>query len=212
MVQDGSLKELGDRLAAKEAEDMQRINQVAQIFRSEILEIRDEMIAWRPSIEQNMTDLHLSMTSVRDQMKHYENAIATFLGAGGAGGPPGIGGGFGSPGFAPQERRAKGLEIRVPDPMNWALDVLQNGDKVWYAWRKSFELQVRSVWGDLDKLLFEMRDHEEPMDEKEYVKLLEEMHIIPEGGNPVDYGDKHVSNKLYINLALVRGRRRAEGD
>ncbi len=40
--------------------------------------------------------------------------------------------------------------------------MLQNGDKDWYAWRKSFDLQVRSVWGDLDKLLVEMRDYTEP--------------------------------------------------
>ena len=97
------------------------------------------------------------------------------------------------------------MEIRVPDPRNWALDVLQNGDKDWYAWRKSFDLQVRSVWGDLDKLLVEMRDHEEPMDEKKYVKLLEEMNVIPEGGNPLDCGYKDVSNKLFMILHLYAG-------
>ena len=101
MLQDGSVKELGDHLAAKEAEDMQLINQVDQIFRREILEIRGEMMARKPSIETNMTDFHLNMTTVRDQVKHHENAISTFLGAGGAGGPPGFGGGFGSPGFLP---------------------------------------------------------------------------------------------------------------
>ena len=79
---------------------MQRINQVAHIFRIEILEIRGEMIAWKPSIKQNMSDLHLNMSSVRDQMKHHKRPITAFLGAGGAGGLPGIGGGFGSPGFS----------------------------------------------------------------------------------------------------------------
>ena len=60
--------------------------------------------------------------------------------------------------------------------------MLQNGDKDWYAWRKSFDLQVRSVWGDLDKLLVEMRDHEEPMDGRKYAKLLEEKSVMPERG------------------------------
>ena len=53
---------------------------------------------------------------------------------------------------------------------------------------KSFDLQVRSVWGVLDKLLVEMRDHDEPRDEHKYGELLESMHVIPEGGNPLDYG------------------------
>ena len=61
------------------------------------------------------------------------------------------------------------------------------------------------MWGDLDKLLVEMRDHEEPMDEKKYAKLLEEMNILPEGGNPLDYGYKHVSNKLYMILHMYAG-------
>ena len=43
------------------------------------------------------------------------------------------------------------------------------------------------------------------MDEKKYVKLLEEMNVIPEGGNPWDYGYKHVANKLFIVLHLYAG-------
>ena len=74
--------------------------------------------------------------------------------------------------------------------------VLQNGDKDWYAWRKFFDLQVRSMWGDLDKLLIEMRDHEEPMGAEKYDRLITEMKIIPDGGFPVDYGYKHVSIKF----------------
>ena len=83
--------------------------------------------------------------------------------------------------------------------------MLQNGDKDWYAWRKSFDLQVRSVWGDLDKVLVEMRDYAEPMDESKYVENLRAMKIIPDGGNPLDYGFKHVSNKLYTILHMYAG-------
>ena len=50
-----------------------------------------------------------------------------------------------------------------------------------------------------------MRDHQEPRDEKKYVKLLEEMNVIPEGGNPLDYGYKHVSNKIYRILHMYAG-------
>ena len=83
--------------------------------------------------------------------------------------------------------------------------MLQNGDKDWYAWRKSFDLQVRSVWGDLDELLVEMRDYTEPMDESKYTEQLKELHIIPDGGNEFDYGFKHVSNKLYTILHMYAG-------
>ena len=38
---------------------------------------------------------------------------------------------------------------------------------------------MRWVWGDLDKLLIEMRDHEEPMGAEKYDRLTKEMKIIP---------------------------------
>ena len=50
-----------------------------------------------------------------------------------------------------------------------------------------FDLQVRSVWGDLDKLLVEMRNYAEPMDEGKYVENLRVMKIIPDGGNSLDW-------------------------
>jgi hypothetical protein len=43
------------------------------------------------------------------------------------------------------------------------------------------------------------------MDEARYVEQLQEMKIIPEGGNEFDYGFKHVSNKLYMILHMYAG-------
>ena len=127
-------------------------------FRAEVAEICEKLNIWKPSIGTSQTGLNLNMKELRDKVTEHERAITAFLGAGGAGGLPGFGGKFGSTGVSPQGRRANGLEVRIPDPRNWVLDVLQNGDTDWYAWRKSFGLPVRSVWGDLDKLLVEMKE------------------------------------------------------
>ena len=43
------------------------------------------------------------------------------------------------------------------------------------------------------------------MDGRKYAKLFEEMNIIPEGGNPLDYGYKHVSNKFNMILHMCVG-------
>ena len=39
----------------------------------------------------------------------------------------------------PNDRRSRGLDVRVPDPRTWSLGVLKDGDREWYQWRKSFE-------------------------------------------------------------------------
>ena len=44
-------------------------------------------------------------------------------------------------------RCSRGLDVRVPDPRNWSLDMLDDGDKTWYQWRKALRLQVKSIWG-----------------------------------------------------------------
>ena len=53
LMQDGSLKALGDRLAQKEFEDLARLNQVALVFRSEVSELCEKLNVWKPSIEMN---------------------------------------------------------------------------------------------------------------------------------------------------------------
>ena len=50
-----------------------------------------------------------------------------------------------------------------------------------------------------------MRDYAEPMDEDKYVQNLKEMKIIIEGGNPLDYGFKHVFSKLHMILHMYAG-------
>jgi hypothetical protein len=206
LIQGGSLKMLGDRLAEKDAEDINRINQVAVVFRGEVKEISDNLNIWKPSIEANMQALSANLMEARGAIQQQQQQqFDQVLLANAGGGAPGMSGSGGSSGFSPQERRGKSLEVRIPDPRNWALDVLQNGEKDWYAWRKSFDLQVRFVWGDLDKVLVEMRDYKEPMDESKYVENLKEMKVIPDGGNPLDYGFKHVSNKLYMILHMYAG-------
>ena len=37
-------------------------------------------------------------------------------------------------------RPSKGLDIRIPDPRNLSLDVLNKRDREWYEWRQTFEL------------------------------------------------------------------------
>jgi hypothetical protein len=203
LVQDGQLKALGDRLAEKETEDLARINHVAKVFRSEVQHVNDQLNVWKPSVESSHQELNGYMKEMHGKLMEQQQLIDRVLGAGGIASPPGFGGSDVGPGFSPQGRRGKGLEVRIPDPRNWALDVLQNGDKDWYAWRKAFDLHVRSVWGDLDKLLVEMRDYPEPLDVYKYDEQLKAMHIIPEGGNEFDYG--FVEQTLH-DLAHVRRR------
>ena len=50
-----------------------------------------------------------------------------------------------------------------------------------------------------------MRDYEKAMDAEKYDQLIKEMKIIPDGGNPIDYGYKLVSNMLYMILHLYAG-------
>ena len=145
LVQDGSLKVLGDRLAEKETEDVARINQVAAVFRNEVQHVNDQLNIWKPSVESGQQNLDRYMKEMHAKLMEQQQLIDRVLGAGGIASPPGIGGSDAGTGFSPQGRRGKGLEVRIPDPRNWALDVLQNGDKDWYAWRKSFDLQVRPV-------------------------------------------------------------------
>ena len=82
-------------------------------------------------------------------------------------------------------RASKSLEVRVPDPRNWVLDVLKDGDWEWYAWRQAFELQVRSVWGDLEKVFIDLRGLQVPMDEELYQDKLIEHSVVPQGLTPL---------------------------
>ena len=48
---------------------------------------------------------------------------------------------------------ARGYQIRIPDPKQWNLTILKNGETGFLPWRKSFELQVRAIWAGLDVVL-----------------------------------------------------------
>ena len=83
--------------------------------------------------------------------------------------------------------------------------MLKDGDKEWYEWRKTFELQVRSVWGNMSLLLEALRDLKMPMTPENYEKFLTDFKVVPEGGNRHDYGQQLVSQKLYMVLHLYCG-------
>ena len=95
------------------------------------------------------------------------------------------GGGGQGDGFGPSS--SSGLprgsyQLRVPEPQNWKLDMLKDGESGFAKWRKSFDLQVNAVWNGLDKLLEEIRGHDYVdviIDEGVYRSLLLKAGIHP---------------------------------
>ena len=102
-------------------------------------------------------------------------------------------------------RTSKSLEVRIPDPKNWVLDMLKDGDREWYAWRQAFALQIRAVWGDLEKVFIDLRGLQVPMDDGLYQDKLVEHNVVLPGADPSAFGFKHVSNKLYMVLHTYSG-------
>ena len=102
----------------------------------------------------------------------------------GAGGPP--------PGI---ERAPRGsYQLRVPDPQNWKLDTLKDGNHGFSKWRKSFDLQVNAVWNGLGDILEEMRNDEQPIDETSYDHYILKHNPKPVGCGELDWMYKYVSN------------------
>ena len=182
MADNEIVRELSQSLADKAEEDRVRIQTVATAFGGQITELRNEQIGWRQHVDQAISS--------------HDNVLNAHRSDGGGG-----------EGQAPQgtSRPPRGLDVRVPDPRQWVLDVLKDGNKEWYEWRKTFELQVRSVWGNMSLVLEGLRELKVPMTTEDYAKFLEEFHVVPEGGNRHDYGHQLVSQKLYMDLHLYCG-------
>ena len=94
----------------------------------------------------------------------------------------------------------RGYQIRVPDPKMWEVSMLKDGAHGFRLWRKTFELQVRAIWSDLDKVLGDMREKEEVITESAYYHLISERQCKPEGASELDWNYKYISTKLYSVL------------
>ena len=55
-------------------------------------------------------------------------------------------------------KQDRGYHWRILDPKNWDLTTLKDGQLGFKAWRKTFELQVRAICVDLDKVLERTRE------------------------------------------------------
>ena len=67
---------------------------------------------------------------------------------------------------------ARGYQIRIPDPKQWNLTVLKDGETRFLPWRKSFELQVRTIWAGLDVVLEALREETSPVGRESYNRLV----------------------------------------
>ena len=82
--------------------------------------------------------------------------------------------------------RAKVYQLRVPDPNSWKLDRLKDGTYGCHAWRKFFDLQVRSVWAGMDMMLEAMRDEAGVINASVYARLKSVQFLLPEGASELD--------------------------
>ena len=78
-------------------------------------------------------------------------------------------------------RGKRGYQLRVPNPNCWKLDRLKDNTHGFHARRKSFDLQVRSVWAGVDKILEAMRDEAGVVDASVYAHLKSVQFLVPEG-------------------------------
>ena len=90
---------------------------------------------------------------------------------------------IGSSGGDQQRGGGRPREIRVPDPKSWDLEVLKDGEHGFRGWRTTFDLQVRSIWGDLEKLLVEIRDDKEVFTGDRFSDLMIDLEVVPKDAN-----------------------------
>ena len=80
---------------------------------------------------------------------------------------------------------ARGYQLRIPDPKQWNLTVLKNGENGLLPWRKSFELEVRAIWAGLDVVLEALREETSPVGREVYSRLAGAH--IPDSASPMDW-------------------------
>ena len=77
------------------------------------------------------------------------------------------------------------------------MTVLKDGQVGFKAWRKTFELQVRAIWVDLDKVLEDMREKDEVIVEQTYHNAMRMHNCKPDGASDMDWNYKYISTKSY---------------
>ena len=87
--------------------------------------------------------------------------------------------------------------MQVPDPRNWSLGAPKDEGRKWYQWRRPFQLHIRAIWGNLDKVLVDFHDMKHRMDVDHYDFALVEQKVVPDAV-AADYGFTHVSYKLFM--------------
>ena len=92
-------------------------------------EMRTSYVSWAmPMLKHLETDYGGFQVQTREALRNHWDKIQQYVGNGPAQSSSSGG------------RPSKGLDIRVPDPRNWSLDVLNNGDREWYQWRHGQDL------------------------------------------------------------------------
>ena len=106
--------------------------------RAQVMEINGLVMSHKADFESRIVNMHNELIRQRDVHEGHGRRDA-----GGDGG-----------------ERPTGREprIRIPAPSGWKMSMLKGKDDGFGGWRDSFDLQIGSVWMQLDKLLVEIRD------------------------------------------------------
>ena len=187
--------------------EQERISALIEQLRQEIATVESGALEGLPARllanEQHASGiaqtLHLSVESMRQEFlkwsaesAHRMSALERFANDNSKGVGQNSGGGGGG----------RGYQLKVPDPGNWKLDKLKDGNSGFHSWRKSLDLQVRAVWAGLDVILEQIRESDEAMNRSRFEKLLWDNGTCPPGHSPMDWDYTHISNKLYSILHL----------
>jgi hypothetical protein len=130
-VDSGHVKTLSEALEAKTTEDEERLQHVKDILEDSFEKFKDkfdvhpakfsELPAWKVQVEKMLVNADTALA------KHWnliDPALSAFRHP--------VGGNDDDLGAdSSRPRRSRGLDVRVQDPRNWSLDVLNDGDKIW---------------------------------------------------------------------------------
>ena len=134
-------------------------------------------------VDQRMTDWS---TIVNNRLDGHDAGLGAVSGSSGVGGS------------STSQPRGGRYDLRVPDPKQWQLDMLKDGTHGFVKWRKTFDLQVNSVWNGLDAVLEGVRAEKQPIDKDVFETLLSVADIKPAGASELDWAYRYMSTKLYM--------------
>ena len=144
----GQIKLATDEMTAKKAADAILLETVHKTLSLEVQQLRgysDE--AWG-RIRHELSGLHAEVAAGKEALRNMSSMDQK-----------------------PEGRR--GGSIRVPDPKNWVLETLK-GEVGFHNWRETFDLQIRSVWNGMEKVLLKIRDEKEVVTHEKYSELMQE--------------------------------------